>query len=429
MVYKLLKILTRPVLLMYFRRTYMFNEHYLPADKPVLLCMNHPNSFSEPCIIAVNVAVDLHFIVRGDVFKPPLEYLLYATNQIPIFRFKDGYTNLKKNADSFVKIYEALEDNNAIVIFPEGNCVQEKHFRRPLQKGTARMAFGAMTEKQVKDIHIVPVGVNYANPSKFRSDVMIEFGPAFSLETYREMYEQEPNKAIKLVTERIESAMEPLIIDLENTADEPYYNVLMNIHSNEYFRYRNWSGFMKSNQRLRSEIKLAKHWNRTPDDAKEKLRLQTSGYQAMLDENRLLDESVRNDGRFRPANSFFLLLLSIPALVGVIVLYPVYLIPKRLVEKKVKSIEFYSSVRIGVSFFVLLVYSILWLIVCTILTGWYGLIAMPALLLLSYLTLEFRDKFFLLVSDMRYGSTAKETRALLKTNRAALLEYIRSGIR
>ena len=57
-----------------------------------------------------------------------------------------------------------------ILIFSEGNTRMQKKLA-PLQKGLARLAFGAYAEKNVQDIQIVPVGVNYSNGKLFRSDV------------------------------------------------------------------------------------------------------------------------------------------------------------------------------------------------------------------------------------------------------------------
>ena len=43
------------------------------------------------------------------------------------------------------------------------------------------MALGAMSEFNTENIKIVPVGLNYFNRNKFRSEVIIEFGKAFEI--------------------------------------------------------------------------------------------------------------------------------------------------------------------------------------------------------------------------------------------------------
>ncbi len=53
---------------------------------------------------------DLPFLVRGDIFNNPvLLPLLRSTNQIPIFRFRDGFSKLRENSQTMV---ESVVANN-----------------------------------------------------------------------------------------------------------------------------------------------------------------------------------------------------------------------------------------------------------------------------------------------------------------------------
>ncbi len=52
-----------------FRKIYFSGVDRIPKDKPVILAVNHPTAFLEPCVVACFQPQALHFLVRGDLFK------------------------------------------------------------------------------------------------------------------------------------------------------------------------------------------------------------------------------------------------------------------------------------------------------------------------------------------------------------------------
>ena len=131
----------------------------IPLDKPLLLSCNHPMAFTEACLLACFLDRPLYFLVRGDVFNSKSNWFLEKTHQIPIYRFRDGFSNMRRNASSFAWAHQALSDGKAILIFSEGNTKLQKKLS-PLQKGLASLAFGAYEEKDVQGLVIVPIGIN-----------------------------------------------------------------------------------------------------------------------------------------------------------------------------------------------------------------------------------------------------------------------------
>ena len=77
------------------------------------------------------------------------------------------------------KVYEAvfrrLKEGGCIGIFPEGGS-HDRTELLPLKPGVAIMALGALAENPDCGVSIVPVGMNYFHPHKFRSRCVIEFG-------------------------------------------------------------------------------------------------------------------------------------------------------------------------------------------------------------------------------------------------------------
>lgn len=61
----------------------------------------------------------------------------------------------------------------------------------PLKAGVSLMALGAMANNPDVKVKIVPVGLSYFHPHKFRSRAVVEFGSAIDVpEDYVEMFKQ-----------------------------------------------------------------------------------------------------------------------------------------------------------------------------------------------------------------------------------------------
>jgi len=211
---------------LYFRRIIVYGSENVPKHVPLIVASNHPSAFMEASVIAIKVGRQIHFMVRGDVFNPKFRWLFKWTNQIPIYRQKDGISNLRKNASSFDLTYRKLAEGNAVLIFPEAKTLLEKKLR-PVQRGTAHLAFGTMPFlEKGKDLMIIPVGVNFTNPRIPGTDVVIKFGQPYPSPNAT----RDDRDAIEAFTEQLTNAMDPLIIQVTDGANEPKYDVLASIY-------------------------------------------------------------------------------------------------------------------------------------------------------------------------------------------------------
>ena len=212
--YKLVRPVTRYVLKHYYRRITITGSEHIPERGPVILAANHPTAFIEPCILACFQPRELHFLARGDLFKDgPAKLALSLLNILPVYRLKDGgYGKLRNNYDTFEACYRALGAGGALMILAEGSCVHEKALR-PLRKGTARIALGALAaDPTLKDIAIVPVGVNFSRPERVRSDVDIACGPPIYASRFYRAYQANPAPALHALTQSLRQSLLPLVV-------------------------------------------------------------------------------------------------------------------------------------------------------------------------------------------------------------------------
>jgi glycerol-3-phosphate O-acyltransferase/dihydroxyacetone phosphate acyltransferase len=167
---------------LHFKRVYSKGQKNAPDGQPAIFASNHPGGFMEPIILTTHLKQSMHFLVLGSYLRSKwLKWFFKALKMVPIYR-RDitGNQTIEKNKSTFQFVNDALKQNAHILIFPEART----HFiykRRPLKKGIVRMSWSFLKEKSHEVMYIVPVGVNFIWPSRFRSDLFIEIGEAIPL--------------------------------------------------------------------------------------------------------------------------------------------------------------------------------------------------------------------------------------------------------
>ena len=154
-------------LFFYYRRIQIHGIKSIPINKPVLILANHQNALLDALLIATNLNRFGYFLTRASVFKKSLvSKLLTSLNMLPVYRVRDGWSNIRNNNPVFEKCSELLHNNKTVVIFPEGshNLVRRV---RPLSKGFTRIVFDTLEKYPELDIQLIPIGLNFVNAKDF----------------------------------------------------------------------------------------------------------------------------------------------------------------------------------------------------------------------------------------------------------------------
>jgi len=216
MIYKFIRPIVRFATKLYFRKIYISGLENIPKDKPVILACNHPSAFIEPCLLACFLPLNLHFLVRGDLFsKAWLSWLLRGTNQIPIFRQKDGLGNVRKNLITQEAVTNLFQANKCLLMFPEAHT-HENIFLRPLKKGLSR--FSLMDHGA--DLYILPVGVNFDRNIGFSSKVSIIVGEAISITEFKKKDFETESKMHVALLRNVSDSMKLCLRHIENEERE-----------------------------------------------------------------------------------------------------------------------------------------------------------------------------------------------------------------
>ena len=197
-VYRLLTWFLRAVTHVFFRQVEVVGLENIPATGGVLFAGNHPNSLIDPILIITSCGRKVHFAAKDALFKGRLmRALLRGLGAVPIQR-RDDHDGAPRrdppppgaapgpppgapvdNESAFAAMFAVLASGGAIGIFPEGLSHDSSQLAR-LKTGAARLALGG-AHRAAAPVAIVPCGLSFIHPKRFRSRVLVQYGPPIAI--------------------------------------------------------------------------------------------------------------------------------------------------------------------------------------------------------------------------------------------------------
>ena len=111
-IYRSSWLIFRAMFAVYFRWR-CFNTDRVPSVGPVILAANHA-SYLDPPLVGAALRRPLSYLARDTLFRfPPIAWLLHRWHVLPVDREGGGAAGLRKTL-------EALANDRAVIIFPEG---------------------------------------------------------------------------------------------------------------------------------------------------------------------------------------------------------------------------------------------------------------------------------------------------------------------
>lgn len=161
----------------------------IPAEGPLLLAASHHNALVD-ALIAVwisprRLTLTAKATLMDNVF---LAWLLSLAGVVPLRRASDekkrtpaSEVDPSRNAGSFESLLLALEQERAILIFPEGKSHSEPELA-PLRTGAARIALEARDVRGIRHLAIVPLGINFEDKGNPGTAVLAKVGEPLLLD-------------------------------------------------------------------------------------------------------------------------------------------------------------------------------------------------------------------------------------------------------
>ncbi len=344
----------------FFRKIHLSNRKGVPTDKPVLLAVNHPTAFLDPCLLCVFLDPPLYNMTRGDVFKKKFyRKLMESVNMFPVFRMRDGYSGRNRNDEVFEFCEKQLVQNRVMTIYVEGEHHLEKYVR-PVQKGIMRIAFDTFENQELPDLQIIPAGCNYAWGDRPRDEVMINIGQPIFVRDFWADYQDNPIQARIALGELIEKALKELCFHIDDPEDTDLVEHLLEMDRSSFPEFQIPIVVFNAKRFVR-EKKICDRVNVLDAATKLQLKQQCSAYFAALKKAGLTDAALANPDWGAWHRLLFYLAGFLPFLLGHITSLPVIGFARYITKKTVRKREFLSSVWMGAGFIGGLLYYFIWI--------------------------------------------------------------------
>ncbi|MCW3070437.1 MAG: hypothetical protein JWO44_327 [Bacteroidetes bacterium] len=365
MLYGILKLLMQGTTRVFFRSITIKNKEAIPASGPVIILANHPSTFMDPIVVASVINRKVFFLGKGELFRGAFaKWLLPKMNIIPVYRKQDDPTQMNKNADTFKKCFEHLENGGAILIFPEGVSITERKLK-PVKTGAARIALGAEARNDFKlGVKVVNIGLNYADPHKFNRDLFINIEQPLEALNYAAGFSKDEFAAAEELTEDIRKQLESLVISIQDSKTDELVKDIETLYKYNLRKARGISGKDSESEFAITQniVKAVNYYSETEPAFVEAMRSRTRNYLESLKELDIEDEDIsrnRSNASFIGTNirALLFLVLGFPVyLYGLINNYIPFEIPGLLAGKIAKSKDFRGAIGMVLGMFTFLIF-------------------------------------------------------------------------
>lgn len=205
-----LLFLFRQISRVYFRKIEVSN----PPDPSIerrLFGANHVNGIIDPMLVMTSTWCRIAPLAKAPLWKiPGLSLLLRAAEAVPVVRRQDEPGKSEgANDELFKTVAKHLSSGKNILIFPEGISHNEPYVVR-LKTGAGRMLVGAY-EQGLRELTFQAIGLEFDERETFRSRVLVLFGPVRSVDEVMGRAED----PVHAITEQLREDLSDLVVEGE----------------------------------------------------------------------------------------------------------------------------------------------------------------------------------------------------------------------
>jgi glycerol-3-phosphate O-acyltransferase/dihydroxyacetone phosphate acyltransferase len=313
--YRAVRAVGRFWLWFFFRSVDVRHPERVPADGPVLLCINHPNNFIDSLLVGGALPRKVHYLATAALFRNRfVARFLRACGAIPVYRKQDDPSSLRgpsssggaslaapattaeRNVGTFEACFKAFGQGRLVAIYPEGTTHAEARVQR-IKTGAARLALGYETERPGA-LRVIPVGLNFDARKSFRGRVLVSFGPVIPVTPYLDAYRRDPVKAVEALTDAIQWGIEAEVVHVERIDESRLVNAVQELYRDQLVReLREERGLAERQVDLvrlsRAIVDSTNYFKQRDPERVERIWQSIQSYRALLAEYHVKDEAVR----------------------------------------------------------------------------------------------------------------------------------------
>lgn len=232
--YRLLRFIAGSAADVYFYNIQSTGQERIP-DGPLILAANHPNSLMDTVVLATQTPRQISYMARSGLFKKGfiVRAIFKRIGVIPIYRTEDLQGRSDLNDNAFARAFEVLEEGGCIGIFPEGHNSPAHHVQE-LKTGTARIALSTEAQNDFQlGVKIMPVGLNFDEPERFLSGVLIRYAEPIDVREFKDIYLEDQREAVRLLTERLQQDLRRATTHIKDIRNTELVGDVYKIYGNE----------------------------------------------------------------------------------------------------------------------------------------------------------------------------------------------------
>jgi 1-acyl-sn-glycerol-3-phosphate acyltransferase len=343
---------------LFYKSIIVEGKEKIPESGPVIYAPNHQNALMDPMLVLHATGKQIVFLARADIFSNSFLASIFRWLKIlPVYRIRDGKNNLAKNDESFDMIADVLEHKMPVGIFPEAAHSNKRRLLN-LKKGIPRVAFLCEERNNFElGITIIPVGIYYSKYNTFRSIAHVRFGKPIKASDYREIYEENDQKGIIALRDKLHAELRPLVIDIRNLELYDIYESLRALYVKQLIKKFQLGKLTQINKFRADKITInaLDNFAESEPEKMEELSAKVLQYNELKNKYKISNQSIEKPklNLLRLLISSLLILVLSPIFIyGLFNNIIAYLIPKLLVTK-IKDRQFHSSIKFVWGIFVI----------------------------------------------------------------------------
>ena len=252
-----------------------------------------------------------------------------------------------------------------------------------MRTGAARIAFSFEDAQNFKSgLKLVPVSLNYSDPTKFRSRIRIEVAEPIEVAEFQAAYEKDEVEAVRILTEAIKDGIAQRLVILEDKQQERILNQISWLYLD---RIAGKKATTKGKTALEAELAISKRIRKIRETAPEKfaaLQAQLENWFQTIDSLGLADGFFRHRFSQKPVFGRWLLQLIFLVLgfplyfFGLLTNYFAYWLPAWVAPKISDEIEYHAPIMMVTGMFLFPIWYALLIVAFWLLSplsGWFVL--------------------------------------------------------
>ena len=340
-----LTLLFKRAIALYFREIEVVGPLPEATTRGRIFGANHTNGIVDPVLVLTQIPCAISPIAKSTLWDiPGLRWLLDVANAVPIVRRRDNPGKSKaENDEVFDRIAAHLAVGGNVLIFPEGTSHNEPHLL-DLKSGVGRMLARARGTADAKGLTFQAVGLEFDARTVFRSRALLVFGPVRGIDAI----DKTGDDLALAITDRLRRDLSELLVEGATWDERRLVARVAQMFANDAGNHTlaGWNEVGRRVEDARAAL--------SPGDALyERVRAEVGAYYEELEAWGLGDDQLvqKIEGFTRPparAARSVVLALALPlALLGLLLYWLPYQLPRLVVRFSRGTDDVVSTYKLG----------------------------------------------------------------------------------